>query len=81
MALRKSRSHPSHAFGGPLLTLFGVYVTYFSTYNQFYGSIGTLLIIQLWIYVNAMGLLIGFELNASMAEAKNRVSSTHLNEN
>jgi len=25
--------------------------------------------------------LIGFELNASMAEAKNRVSSTHLNEN
>jgi len=28
-----------------------------------------------------MGLLIGFELNASMAEAKNRVSSTHLNEN
>ncbi len=62
-------------------TLFGLYVTYFSTYNQFYGSIGTLLIIQLWIYVNAMGLLIGFELNASMAEAKNRVSSTHLNEN
>ena len=62
-------------------TLFGVYVTYFSTYNQFYGSIGTLLIIQLWIYVNAMGLLIGFELNASMAEAKNRVSSTHLNDN
>ncbi|NDD47513.1 MAG: YihY/virulence factor BrkB family protein, partial [Flavobacteriia bacterium] len=55
--------------------------TYFSTYNQFYGSIGTLLIIQLWIYVNAMGLLIGFELNASMAEAKNRVSSNHLNEN
>ena len=62
-------------------TLFGVYVTYFSTYNQFYGSIGTLLIIQLWIYVNAVGLLIGFELNASMAEAKNRVSSDHLNEN
>ena len=62
-------------------TLFGAYVTHFSTYNQFYGSIGTLLIIQLWIYVNAMGLLIGFELNASMAEAKNRVSSTHLNEN
>jgi membrane protein len=56
-------------------SLFGLYVTYFSTYNQFYGSIGTLLIIQLWIYVNAIGLLIGFELNASMAEAKNRVSS------
>jgi membrane protein len=57
--------------------LFGTYVTHFSTYNQFYGSIGTLLIIQLWIYVNAIGLLIGFELNASMAEAKNRVSSDY----
>ena len=50
--------------------LFGIYVTYFSRYIQFYGSIGTLMIIQLWIYVNAIGLIIGFELNASMARAK-----------
>ena len=58
-------------------TLFGTYVTYFATYNQFYGSIGTLLLVQLWIYVNAIGLIIGFELNASLAEAKNRVTSSH----
>lgn len=50
--------------------LFGIYVTDFSRYNQLYGSIGTLMIIQLWIFVNAVGLIIGFELNASMAEAK-----------
>ena len=50
--------------------LFGIYVTDFSRYNQLYGSIGTLIIIQLWIYVNAIGLIIGFELNASMARAK-----------
>ena len=50
--------------------LFGIYVTDFSRYNQLYGSIGTLMIIQLWIYVNAIGLIIGFELNASMARAK-----------
>ncbi len=60
-------------------TLFGTYVTHFATYNQFYGSIGTLLIVQLWIYVNAIGLIIGFELNASLAEAKNRVTSSNLN--
>lgn len=53
--------------------LFGIYVTDFSRYNQFYGSIGTLMIIQLWIYVNAIGLIIGFELNASMARAKKDV--------
>lgn len=55
--------------------LFGIYVTDFSRYNQLYGSIGTLMIIQLWIYVNAIGLIIGFELNASMAEAKNHLNS------
>jgi membrane protein len=57
--------------------LFGIYVTDFSRYNQFYGSIGTLMIIQLWIYVNAIGLIIGFELNASMARAKNRDEVTN----
>lgn len=62
-------------------TLFGTYVTHFATYNQFYGSIGTLLIVQLWIYVNAIGLIIGFELNASLAEAKNRVTSSNSNKN
>lgn len=55
--------------------LFGIYVTDFSQYNQLYGSIGTLMIIQLWLYVNAIGLIVGFELNASMAEAKNYLLS------
>ena len=55
--------------------LFGIYVTDFSRYSQLYGSIGTLMIIQLWLYVNAIGLIIGFELNASMAEAKNHLNS------
>ena len=55
--------------------LFGIYVTDFSQYNPLYGSIGTLMIIQLWLYVNAIGLIIGFELNASMAEAKNYLLS------
>lgn len=48
---------------------FGYYVENFSTYNKFYGSIGTLLIMLLWIYVNAFGLIIGFELNASISGA------------
>lgn len=52
---------------------FGVYVTNFAQYNKLYGSIGTLLVIMLWIYINAIGLIIGFELNASIAGAKNNV--------
>jgi len=49
---------------------FNFYVQNFSSYNALYGSIGTLLIILLWIYINAFILLIGFELNASIQGAK-----------
>jgi len=52
---------------------FGVYVTNFAQYNKLYGSIGTLLVIMLWIYINALGLIIGFELNASVSRAKSQL--------
>jgi membrane protein len=42
----------------------------FSKYNALYGSIGTLLVVLLWIYFNSFSLLIGFELNASIHNAK-----------
>ncbi len=45
---------------------FDAYITHFSKYNVLYGSIGTLIIILMWIYVNSIVLLIGFELNASI---------------
>jgi membrane protein len=48
---------------------FNYYVSNFSSYNALYGSIGTLLIVLVWIYFNALILLIGFELNASIQEA------------
>lgn len=49
---------------------FSFYVSNFSQYNKLYGSIGTLMVILLWIYINALVLIIGFELNASMAQVK-----------
>ncbi len=48
---------------------FNYYVQHFSSYNALYGSIGTLLILLVWIYFNAIILLIGFELNASIHHA------------
>jgi membrane protein len=55
-----------------ILTTFGFnfYVDNFSRYNVLYGSIGTLMVVLLWIYFNAISLLIGFELNASIYNAK-----------
>ncbi|MCL7753343.1 YihY/virulence factor BrkB family protein [Polaribacter sp. Z022] len=46
--------------------LFGIYVVKFAQYNQLYGSIGTLLILMLFVWLNAIILLLGFELNASL---------------
>ena len=46
--------------------LFGVYIANFSQYNELYGSIGALLILMMYIWLNANILLLGFELNASL---------------
>lgn len=48
---------------------FNYYVDNFSRYNALYGSIGTLMIVLIWIYVNAISVIIGFELNASIHKA------------
>lgn len=49
---------------------FNYYISNFSQYNKLYGSIGTLIIILMWIYFNAIVLLIGFELNVSIQNAR-----------
>ena len=46
--------------------IFGIWVIRFSKYNELYGSIGTLLILMFYIWINCMILLLGFELNASI---------------
>lgn len=42
------------------------YINEFAKYNEIYGSIGTIMILLLWIYFVSIALLIGFELNASI---------------
>ena len=51
---------------------FNYYIQNFSQYNKIYGSIGTLMIILLWMYFNSIILLTGFELNASISNAKQK---------
>ncbi|MGA8854313.1 MAG: YihY/virulence factor BrkB family protein [Christiangramia sp.] len=46
--------------------LFSLYITNFSSYNELYGSIGALLILMFYIWLNSNMLLLGFELNASL---------------
>ena len=51
---------------------FNYYIQNFSQYNKIYGSIGTLMIILLWMYFNSIILLTGFELNVSILNAKKK---------
>ncbi|GGG39432.1 hypothetical protein GCM10011344_45360 [Dokdonia pacifica] len=50
--------------------LFGIYIDNFSNYNELYGSIGALLIMMLYIWLNSNLLLLGFELNAALQKLK-----------
>jgi membrane protein len=51
---------------------FGIWVLRFSQYNELYGSIGTLLIVMFYIWINCMILLLGFELNATINKLKKK---------
>ena len=55
--------------------IFSYYINNFSQYNQIYGSIGTLIIILLWMYFNSIILLTGFEINASIIASKKHCNS------
>lgn len=52
---------------------FSFYINHFGSYNKVYGSIGTLIVIMIWLYLNSFILLMGFELNASIDLSKRSV--------
>lgn len=62
---------------------FGIWVVKFSKYNELYGSIGTLLIMMFYIWINCMILLLGFELNATINKHKQEIRNkkNELNQN
>ena len=51
---------------------FGLYIENFSQYNELYGSIGALLVLMIYIWLNSNVLLLGFELNASLIKMKKK---------
>lgn len=63
-----------------VLGIMNYYFANFSNYNVLYGSLGAILAILLWLYWNAMFILIGFDLNTSIVEAKRSISDDKENE-
>lgn len=52
---------------------FAFYINQFGAFNKLYGSIGTLIVIMIWLYLNSLILLVGFELNASILLSKQSI--------
>ncbi len=55
--------------------LFSFYISNFASYNKLYGSIGTFIGLMVWFYLLSFIILLGFEINASIDEAKRETAA------
>ena len=58
---------------------FNTYISNFSKYTVLYGSIGTLIILLLWIWIVAILILTGNDLNSGIRRNVDKLSATELN--
>jgi membrane protein len=64
------------ALGWGVLTLgFGIYVASFGNYNATYGSLGAVVVLLTWLYLSALVLLLGAELNSELEHQTARDST------
>ena len=58
---------------------FNTYISNFSKYNVLYGSIGTLIILLLWIWIVAILILTGNDLNSGIRRKADKMSASEDN--
>ncbi len=46
--------------------LFSVYATNFGSYNETYGSLGAVVVVMMWLYLTALVIILGAELNCEL---------------
>ena len=51
-----------------ITNLFSYYLSNFASYNRLYGAIGTFIALMVWLYLIALILILGFEINASIQQ-------------
>lgn len=79
-AAKETRNSAFFSYGSVFTTilfavtsyLFGIYVVRFAQYNELYGSIGTLLVFMIYLWINCFILLMGFDLNALIHKLKRK---------
>ena len=53
--------------------IFSLYISAFDSYNKFYGSIGALIGLMIWLDFISMILILGFEINVSIDTVTKRL--------
>ena len=56
---------------------FRVYLAHFNQYNLLYGSIGTLLVGMLWLFLNCLVIMLGYELNTAILNGRIKGRQVH----
>jgi membrane protein len=50
--------------------LFAVYVANFSSYNKTYGSLASVIVFLVWLWISNLSILLGAELNAELERGR-----------
>jgi len=56
--------------------LFSLYTANFGKYNETYGTLGAIIVVMLWLYLTALVIILGAELNAEI-ERQTKRDTTH----
>ncbi|BAY62472.1 hypothetical protein NIES22_25460 [Calothrix brevissima NIES-22] len=66
-------------FWAILSALFRLYVANFGNYNKVYGAVGAVIVLMLWLWMSAVVLLVGDQLNVTVGEdMRSRKAETFL---
>ena len=55
--------------------LYAMYVENFANYSLLYGSIGTVVVLMIWLYMSANVLILGAELNGTLVAMRKEAES------
>ena len=65
-----------------LTYIFAIYVKDFARYNVIYGSIGSIILVMIWVNINIILILLGNELNIAIKKVRvEKMISDEMNAN